>query len=266
MQGKGQSLGEEFLDAQYLLLVRIIMTNGLVCVSLSPGPQFLALQQKIIIHPFTLDLFHFCFLSLLFSLCSSVTLPSFLTSLPPSFPLSPPSSLLFFLYLSFSFPTIATSPPLPLCSDLSYLGKENYNIMRNTCQISGVFQFWISGELILTETANLVYSTGGTTNGNNLLKVPWQFAVHFKGAHMPACLLEKLSKEITRNVDKYLSIRMSIAMKYITTTTTKTKQKKVKRLDTQKQEVGKIMLYLQMESYVATTNPIFALQPLEIHF
>lgn len=87
--------------------------------------------------------------------------------------------------------------------------------MRNTCQISGAFPFRSFGEWILTETASLVYNTEGTANRNNSTEGASVFAVHFKGALMTVCNLGKFSKEITSNVDKYLSIRMSIAVKYI---------------------------------------------------
>lgn len=49
------------------------------------------------------------------------------------------------------------------------------------------------------------------------LKASGQFAVHLKGADMPVFLLEKFSKEITRNGATPLSISMSTAMEYIIT-------------------------------------------------
>lgn len=102
--------------------------------------------------------------------------------------------------------------------------------MRNTCLISGAFQFRSFGELILTETASLVYNTEGNANRNHSAEGASLFAVHFKGALMTVSNPGKVSKEITRNADTYLSIRTSIAAKYIITK----KKKKVKSLDIQK--------------------------------
>lgn len=74
------------------------------------------------------------------------------------------------------------------------------------------------GELILTEIVGLFYNTRGALNRHS---PTGQFAVYFPSACMAFTRPTKFSKAISRNVDHYLSVSMSTAVKWVTRNTVK---------------------------------------------